>query len=93
MSKSAKSTVKILLRTQRSDLRSTFGRNCENIRNICDVQNIKDAKVNQLYPVPDGEEWRLPVLKELMNIRDGALYIQTMQPEELTVRIGYICCS
>ena len=93
VSKSAKSTVKILLRTQRSDLRSTFGRNCENIRNICDVQNIKDAKVNQLYPVPDGEEWRLPVLKELMKIRDGDLYSQNMQLDELTVRIGYICCG
>ena len=69
IAKSDKSTIKTLMSKQRDDLRSSFGRNCRFIQNMCNVPNIKDACVKNIpiYPVPEGEQWRLNIIQELLN--------------------------
>ena len=74
-SSSDKPTIKTLLSKQRDDIRSSFGRNCKLIQNMCNVPNIKDASVRDIpvYPVPTCEEWRLVMIKELL---DSDLVVQ-----------------
>ena len=93
VAKSDKPTVKTLMRTQRCDMRSTFGRNCQYIRDLCHVQNIKDAKVNMtFYPVPAGEEWRMPLIKELIGIREGGVGLPILDATEVAMLMDYVCC-
>ena len=67
--------LKYLANLQKSDYRSTFGRN---VRNICldsKVENISDVDISDVsyVSVPDEEEWRIPLVKELLEIRAGRL--------------------
>ena len=70
--KCSKPTVKTLRDAQSNNLCSTFGRNCQEIRDKYNVVNIVDANQRlNLYEVPTGEEWRTPMIGELLNIREG----------------------
>ena len=90
VAKSEKPTVKTLLHTQRSDMRSTFGRNCQYIRDLCDVQNIKDANINTtFYPVPIGEEWRVPLIRELLDAHD----LPNLNTTEIMTIINFACSN
>ena len=72
VSKCSKPTVKTLRDAQSNNLCSTFGRNCQEIRDKYNVVNIVDANQRlKLYEVPTGEEWRTPMIGELLNIREG----------------------
>ena len=56
-------------------MRSTYGRNC---RNLCIDANVNTPeKVNieniSYVPLPQEESWRVPLLKELLEIKAGRL--------------------
>ena len=87
-----KPTVKILRATQSNNLCSTFGRNCQLIRDTYNVTNIADANQKlALYEVPAGEQWRTPMLKELLQIREGGGNVPGFEAHELQNIIDNIC--
>ena len=87
-----KPTVKILRATQSNNLCSTFGRNCQLIRDTYNVTNIADANQKlALYEVPAGEQWRTPMLKELLQIREGGVNVPGFEAQELQNIIDNIC--
>ena len=65
--------IKYLVKLQKTDFRSVFG---SNVRNICEEANVED--ISQVFisdisysPVPPEEEWRIPLLMELLDIRSA----------------------
>ena len=93
VSKSSKPTIRVLFLKQHDDLRSTFGRNCKYIQDICNVQNINNADVREfkVYPVPPQEEWRLPLLEELIQIKDHHMNLDNFTTRELGHLIEQVC--
>ena len=49
------------------------------------MKNIK------YHPVPTKEKWKVDVLKELIENRDGSLVIEGFDEEELSQMINYLC--
>ena len=88
--------IRLLHHLQCSDMRSTYGRN---IRNIC-----RDAEVNSIHhvdcdsikinPVPAGEEWRLPLLLDLLDSRDMSdSNPGLLSSDEVQQLVYHICCN
>ena len=93
---SARKEVLHLYRIQRYDLRSTFGKNYYNA-----FLNPKDYENN--YRCPLGEEWKIPIIKELLNVKLGNLQIKCLKlgnsvlgeftKEEINSILIELCCS
>ena len=65
--------LKYLANLQKSDCRSVFGRNVRNICQYSQVEHISDVNISDVsyVSVPVEEEWRIPLVKELLEIRAG----------------------
>ena len=72
------------------DIRSTFGRNCDFIRTS---MNFYDPVI---YPVPPNEQWRVPLAKELVEVKFNTKEIintkglDTLNCEEIDLLIDFI---
>ena len=82
---SDKHIINVLFTTQSDDVRSVFGRNCQLIKTTCGVNEItRSTRVNfPVYPIPHGEEWRIPVITELLLIRDNILTVDFLSCEDI----------
>ena len=95
---SKKSIPKLLLCHISQDVRSTTGKNLRNILlqtdKACVHELLKnDVKDIEYHPVPTKEKWKVDVLKELIENRDGSLVIEGFDDEELSQMINYLCIS
>ena len=45
------------------------------------------------FPMPDAEQWRAPMLRELISSRDGQLVIEHFNTEEIKDFIDHLCVS
>ena len=45
------------------------------------------------YTVPDGEQGRIPLLQELLKLRQGHLQIDNLNSEEISNIIDHLCTS
>ena len=83
--------IKLLHRVQCCDWRSTYGRNCMHIlreAQATDMTQVTMEKI-QVNPVPQGEEWRLDLLKDLLAERDtNSGFLTSM---ELQLLIDEVC--
>ena len=77
--------IKNLLKMQRCDMRSTFGRN---VHAVC-TQEIDSVA----HPTPEGEEWRVQMLEEIIARRDDVLTIENFTEGEEDVILQHICCT
>ena len=73
-----KPQVQHLQKIQKYDLRSTYGRNCYNIKN--------GASHDDFVAIPRGEEWRVPLVHDIIDSN-----INGFIDEELKVILEYIC--
>ena len=64
-----KSITKHIAHIQALDCRSDFGRNIQNICNETKVFNFSDITREHIkyFPVSPNDEWRVNILKELLN--------------------------
>ena len=92
---SNQNTLKVLYNTQRFDTRSIFGRNCQFVQSLCGTHELSKSGANkfQVHPIPAGEKWRLPMLSELLNIRDGNLSVNNLNCDDIQSLIDYLCCE
>ena len=84
-----------LFNLQKSDLRSTFGRNCRHICNEMNVTRVEDVIVNNIsmpIKIEVGDSWRINFLKELLSLREGS-YEVGISRNEIQDMIEYICCE
>ena len=65
--------LKYLMNIQECDRRSIFGRNVLNICSDANVDTLFNVSLSDIHyvPVPEAEEWKIPLLQELIEIRSG----------------------
>ena len=85
--------MKLLHSYQCRDWRSTYGRNYCNILRAAGVQDIASVDINliPINPIPVGEEWRVALLKDLLDTRnDGDGFISASETDDL---MNFVCYS
>ena len=87
--------VRHLFNLHKSDMRSSFGRNCiymcREFRSTS-VDNISRAEIQKVYNTPVSDAWRAPFIKELTYLRDGYASID-LSKTELDTIIDHVCRS
>ena len=60
---------------QKSDYRSVYGRNMKNICREAEVENITEVSISNIAyaPIPENQEWRCSMIRELLEVRAGRL--------------------
>lgn len=90
-----KREVRQLVNIQKNDFRSTFGRNCRNIcieNNINSIEQVNVKNICMPIKTPVSESWRLPLLKELLCIREGLITVD-LSEAEINQLINFVCTS
>ena len=98
---SKKFSVRFLARLQERDNRTVLGRTLEFLLTECDLPSSRlDELSAQLVKrkcsykrVPDTEAWRIPLLAELIKVRDSQLALENLNSEEVKDVIDYLCVS
>ena len=92
---SDKKLIKVLFSTQHDDVRSTFGRNCRFVKTFYGADYISSSCVTNIpvYPIPDDQKWRIPLLHKLLNIRDAKLTADYLTSENIIHIINSLCCD
>ena len=96
-----KFSVRFLARLCQADNRTVIGKTTQLLSDKCGVEKSK-AKfltANQVkkslkyFNIPEGEEWRPPLVRELINIRNGQLDLQGFSKEEIKLLLKNQCES
>ena len=94
---SNKKPLRELLRVLEYDTMSVTGGNLRQIlihTNIDDVRNLKPCDVTEKYKViPSGEEYRVEVIKEIIQIRNNQLEVPGFEKQELEEILRFVCVS
>ena len=96
LNESPKLCIRLLANVCKSDNRSVLCKNLVKIANDCnsDVSQLTKRCVKEnmtFFPVPDEQSWKIPILKELLDIRAQNLYIADFNDEEITNMINELC--
>ena len=72
---SNKPHLRYLAQLQENDMRSTYGRNCRNLCSDANVNTPEEVNIENISYVdlPQEESWRVPFLKELLEVKAGRL--------------------
>ena len=83
LNQSDKPHVRYLAKIQAQDLRSTFGKNIQNICKEADVNSLNMVDTSSLCysPVPPEEEWKVSLIRECLEMRAGRLESGLTQKE------------
>ena len=96
---SKKFPVRFLARLNEMDYRTVLGRTLNSIADQCGVQGLECLSATQVkkkcsyFLVPEAEQWRLPILQELLEIRSGNLLTENLNKNEVDVMIENICVT
>ena len=97
MKSCSKGSVRYLESLVHDDRRTLTGKTLTRMANDCDVErgslDAKTAKRMVFWKVPEEEQWRIPLLKELLDVRNGAGSIPGIEHEEVDMMINNICSS
>ena len=92
---SKKGSVRYLANLMYNDRRSLMGRSVTNIAVDCRTDrsslDLGSLKNMSYFPPPLGEEWRIPLAKELIEIRDGKLDVSGVSREAIEEMIDEVC--
>ena len=89
-----KAIVRNLKYIQECDNRSEFGANVQSIYKLNNVYNMSSVKPDSIlyHPIPDNEKWRLPILKEIIDILNMNLYVD-FDDTDVKFLLNFIACS
>ena len=97
LSTSRKTVVKNVFRVIGSDCRSSTGSNRRNLLLECGGDSIlltkKDVERTKFQEIPPGEEWRVSIINELVEIRDGSLAPIHWNRNEIDEMLTYLCTT
>ena len=93
--------VRFLARLNESDYRTVLGRTLIQMLDDCSLtrlgldqltaQHVKKKLV--YFPVPEGEKRRIPLLQELLKLRQGHLKMDNFNSTEISNMIDHLCTS
>ena len=94
--KSNKSVSKALLHTIKHDVNSVTGSNLRNIMKLVNKNSISDlspddSRLVLYHPVPAEEEWRISLVRELIDIRSQSADLQGFSWKELEDILHFAC--
>ena len=102
MLKTNKPSLKYLLNTVSKDVRSVTGSNMRTLLLRTGVQAVpgktllSSIRVKRLFEVPEGEEWRVPLLHSLLQIRSGSFKLEFDDDDDTEIVDGvlsHVCTS
>ena len=92
ISKHQKFPVQFLFQLTRSNLLSVTGRNIRKILDETGQEDILEIKVTELkktfkfWRTEEENKWKVEMIKELVNVKQGTLFIDDEENEELLTR-------
>ena len=96
--KSPKTQLANLYLSVKDDCRSSTGRNIRCIENMFDGKmwddiTNHDLRTAQYHPVADENQWRIPMVKELLNVRYNQFELQGFERSEINELLEYVCTT
>ena len=80
-----------------NDRRTLVGNTVSRIALECNVErgslSHQTARNMQYYPPLPGDEWKLGLLQELLEVRDGKAVVPGVSQDEIGAMIEEICCN
>ena len=88
----------MLARSCLADQRTVVGKTTRLLSDTCgeEAEYLTSYKVKKslsYFDTPEGQEWRAPLIRELISIRDGQLGLQGFTAEEIKMLLDYQCDS
>ena len=99
MVNSNKFNVRFLARLCQADQRTVMGRTLRSLVEQCSTTGVECLTATLVkrkccyFSPPESQEWRGPLLRELIKIRDGQLEVQNLDMEETNLMIDHLCLS
>jgi hypothetical protein len=96
--KSSKKASNSLLESILHDTRSITGSNLRNILLMTDKLNVRDLGPYDIdkmeyHPLPDEEKWKISIIQEIIDEKNGRLKIDNLTEEELETTLEHLCVS
>ena len=90
---SKKEVLRQVLREIENDCRSTMGRNIRKLLFENDVHQINLIDVNQrpYIDVPNGDEWKIKMVEEMVEMKSGQLQVDDFSWKEVDEICRHIC--
>ena len=93
-----KSCIRLLSNISEDDLKTIHGRNLFHLQREldCDIQDLSSSfiKANMKFKLlPNEEQWRIPLLLNLLDIRNDTLEVENFGKEEIQHIIEEICTN
>ena len=92
-----KNSVRFLANLVYNDKRTLTGKTVSNIAMDCRVERGELSRVTvkniRYFPPLPEDEWKVKLLRELLDIRDGRAAVPGLGYEEITAMITEICCN
>ena len=95
---SKKETLIYVYKKVRRDVRSITGKNLNNVKLLCGYDDIDNLKTNScddllFHRVPPGEEWRINLIREIINVKYDESNIENLDAEEIDEILEFVCTS
>ena len=98
---SKKLCVRFLARLSEMDHRTVLGRTLGSLLSQCDLPQSRLAELTaslvkkkcSYVAVPETEMWRIPLILELLHIREGQLQLENLDSTEIKNIIDHLCVS
>ena len=96
--KSKKETLIYVYNKIHRDVRSITGKNLTKIKNLYDkddIENLKEIDYGNLVfrSLPPGEEWRVSLIRELIDVKFDTSKIESFNAEEIDEMLTYVCTT
>ena len=98
INKSKKSIPKLLLGNISYDVRSTTGKSLRKIMLLANKTCIEEVRKSDAgnipyHPVNMENKWKVDVIKEMLDAREGKLEVEGFTQDEVTFMINHLCTS
>ena len=93
---SRKPCVRFLSKLKEQDLRTVFGKTLFRIQQECGAESLADlspsiVKKNMKYfEIPEDEQWKAGLLKELLLVSGHTLNIENLEQTEISMMIDHL---
>ena len=97
--KSGKEALNNVFQTVSRNVQSQTGRNLRKIMLLMKKANISELKSSEVKEslkykaVPDNQVWRIPIVKELIEVKAGNAVIEGFTNEEILEMLEHVCVS
>ena len=93
-----KAAVKMMSNLNRNDLRTSYGKNLNNISKACNIQiselSPRRVKESMKYKELSNEDkWKLNIINDLLLAREGHIFIPNFDNAELNFMLDFVCSS